>query len=481
MEASAQALQDLKAFNRMVAGHPMLSARLIRGEHHHLQWQQASLFLAWRAYRARPPGTPWAPARRTTFRMSVSVSVARALTACATLTRKADVLVFGVDKIAAPSGRDFRIEGLYRFLEDRRIPYVDAFHTRLGRAFYRNAWIRRRCAIYHEALVFSASPRPGSDDLRIAASLPCDGFAAADRPFVRALAETALRRAVASPSVVRRYARILARLRPRAILAIDDTRYYHELVAAARTLGIPSYAFQHGHFTKYHAGWLKADAGPGDDIRPDRLFVWSPYWKKELLRLGTNFKEEEIAVGGDPKGGAPKPEAAPYAPPHESGRIELLVPFESDAPHGEIAKALASILATGRVKIWLKTRPDWDKESQLRAYGFAESDPSRVEAIDDPARVRKGVHAVVGVFTSYLYEAVAMRKPVFVLKTSHDGGEGMIVNGLADAFDAAGPDAVDRLISACRAAAPKLESRAETYLRGMGDLTTTLEALLPEA
>ncbi len=481
MEATERALQDLKTFNRMVAGHPVLSARLIDGEYHALQWQQALLFRAWRAYRASPPGTPSVPARRKTLRMAFSAMVARALTACATLTREADVLVFGVDKIDARSGKDFRIEGLYRFLEDRGIPYVDAFHTVLGLAFYRNAWIRKRCAVYHEALVFAASSRSGSDERRIAAALPCDRFDAADRPFVRALAEIALLRAAAAPSVVRRYVRILARLRPRAILAIDDTRYYHELIAAARTLRIPSYAFQHGHFTKYHAGWLKADAGPGNDIRPDRLFVWSPYWKRELLRLGTNFKEEEIVVGGDPKGSKSEPETAPYAPPHEGGRIGLLVPFETDAPHGEIADALASILATGRAKIWLKTRPDWDKARQLRAYGFDGSDPSRVEAIDDPARAAGGIHAVVGVFTSYLYEAVAMRKPVFILKTSHGGGEGMIVNGLADAFDAAGPDAVDRLISACRAAGPKLDARAETYLRGAGDLTATLEALLPEA
>jgi hypothetical protein len=483
MEDFAAALQDLKTFNRMVASHPGLADALIKGDHHFLQWQQAQLFSAFRAYRARGA---MPAADRLTPGLAVSGLAACALTACAALFRKADVVIFSVDKISSRDKRDFRIEGLYRFLEGKRLAYVEIFHAMLGRAFFRNAWSRRRSAIYHEAIGFMARFSPGrrrrdAETRRLAASLPCSEFEETDRPFVRAQAETALRAADVSRFRIRRYRRILARLRPKAILAIDDTRHYQAAIAAARSLGIPFHAFQHGHFTKYHAGWLSAGVGEGRDARPDVLYVWNPYWKKELLRLGTNFREDEIRVGGDPKGDVAPPEAKPYAPPSAGETIELLVPFETDAPHAEIARVLRALIATGRIKIWLKTRPDWDTAEQLRKYGLDGTEPSRAEAVADAAPVLGRIHAVAGVFTSYLYDAIAMRKPVFVLKTSHDGGEGMVLNGLADAFDAEASGAAERLAAACREAAPKLETRARAYLDGAGSLTKTLEGLLPQA
>ena len=483
MEEFTSALRRLKAFNRMVAHHPELSARLVGGEHDFLQWRQASLFSAFREYHLRPVEALRVAETEAKITPGLAAAglVACALTAWAAAFRKADVMVFSVDKISSKGGRDFRLEGLYRFLETEGLAYVEIFHARLGRAFFRHAWARKRSAVYHEAFDFAAMirfrHRGDAEARRIASALPCEEFDEADRPFVRALAEKMLRGIVVSRFRIRWYSRVIARLRPKALLSIDATRHYHEACAAARSLGIPFHAFQHGHFTKYHVGWFSAEAGGSDGMRPDTLHVWSPYWKKELLRLGTNFKEGEIRIGGDPKGDMKSSEAKPYIPPPVDGPIELLVPFETEAPRDEIVRDLKKLADSGKVKIWLKTRPDWDVRVQMRLYGLEGADPARAEAVADAASVLDRIHAVLGVYTSYLYDVLAMRKPVFVLKTSMDGLDGMVLNGLADGFDASAPDAAKRLADACREAAPKLAERAAKYLEGSGDLMTTLEGL----
>lgn len=482
MDEFAAALRHLKAFNRMAAAHPELSRRLRGDGVDFLQWQQGSLYASFRTYHRSPEAA--LRTAETGGRMSLGLfasgTLACLLSAYAYLRhRDLDAAVFSVDKISAGGDHDFRIDGLYRFLRGRKLAFAEVFHTMLGRPTLTHALRRRRAAVYHEAANFLWSLRPRRDggDRRLAASLACEEFDEKDRPFVRATVLRLLGGAALSFWKIRLYRRLLARWRPRAVLAIDDTRYYHELCAAARALTIPFYAFQHGHFTKYHAGWLSAGSGEGKGIRPDALYVWSPYWKKELLRLGTDFKEAEIRVGGNPKGDAPPISPMPYSLPPADGRMGLLVPFESDVPFDEVARVMRALVATGRVKIFLKTRPDWDAAEQMRRYGLDALGPDEAEAVPDHASIMDRIHAVAGVYSTFLYDVIPYRKPVFILKTSMDFGEGMVVNGLADAFDALAPDAARRLAAACRDAEPRLDERLERYRGGTGSLQATLEGI----
>ena len=483
MDAYASALRDLKRFNRMVADRPELSSRLIGGAYDFLQWQQAKLFAAFRErHRVKEPSAAAKPVIPPRLAYALQGLAACALTLWAACIRpRPEVLVFSVDKISAGKDHDFRLDGLYRWLSRDKIAFTEVFHTQ-GAATLAYARSRRRSAVYHEAFEFLSALwfsrcRCRTESRRLAAMLPCGEFEEGERPFVRSLVEKTLNAAASSPFRIRWYRRVLRRLRPRLILAIDDTRYYQELCAAARAEGVPCYAFQHGHFTKYHAGWLASGVGKGNDVRPDALFVWSPYWKKELLRLGTNFSEEELRIGGNPKGELPAVTPSKYEPPSGERVFNLLVPFETEAPFEEVAAILRKLSEGGRLKIFLKTRPDWDEREQLRRYGLEGLPSERAEAAADHAPLMGRIDAVAGVYSTFLYDMLPYRKPIVVLKTSMDFGEGLVINGLADAFDASGTEPVVRLIELCCVAAPKLETRLERYREGSGDLMATLEML----
>ncbi len=495
MDEFSAALQNLKTFNRMIASHAELSSRVLEGDEEYLQWRQAKIFIAFREQHRAKAARDAASGPRKGFGRSLAAFFKRAssglgataLTFWAMWGRgKKEALIFSVDKISAEGDHDFRIDGLYRFLKERGISFTETFHTQLGKSTFVHAKRRGRAAVYREAFEFLGAIWlrwcPCRAEARLLSrDLPCTEFQEADRPFVRGLVEKLLFGVAASRFEIAWYRRVLKAIRPKMVLAIDDTRYYQELCAAARAEHIPFYAFQHGHFTKYHAGWLASGVGRGRDTRPDALYLWSPYWKKELLRLGTNFFADELRIGGNPKNDAKPSMLAPYVPPTDAETIGLLVPFETDAPFEEVQALLRRLLATGRVKIWLKTRPDWDTETQMRLYGLHDRPSEEVEAVSQHAPILERIHAVAGIYSTFLYDALASMKPVFIFKTSMDFGEGMSINGLADAFDTSGEDAIKRLRALCRDAAPKLAERLERYQGGTGDVQATLATLFEEA
>lgn len=471
----------------MIAAHPELSSLFSIDGADYLQWRQAKIFIAFKGNASSGKAVTNKVGISRIFaalKHWFSGFAALVLTLWAVIVRgRKNVLVFSVDKVSSEGDHDFRIDGLYRFLRDHRVSFTETFHTQMGKTMLTQAVQRGRSAVYREAFQFLGSLRHAfcacaARSRKIARALPCTEFREGDRPFVRKLVESLLRGAAVSRFEIACYRSVLKRIRPDAVLAIDDTRYYQEMCMAARLQKIPFYAFQHGHFTKYHAGWLASGTPVGQDVRPDALFVWSPYWKKELLRLGTNFSAEELRIGGNPKNANEASAGALYAPPKDSETIGLLVPFETDAPFDEVRSILERLLSTSRVKVWFKTRPDWDEKKQLRLYGLLDRSVDEVEAVPNHLPVLGRIHAVAGVYSTFLYDTISLMRPVFVLKTSMDFGEGMVINGLADAFDAAGEDPAGRLLSLCRDAAPKLAGRLESYRGGSGDFRRTLSLLL---
>ena len=302
MDTTAVALEQLRAFNRMVSETPELRSRLVEGPYDVLQQQQARLFAALRG-RLKKSGTDGEALPDGRMRAYADAATALMLTAWSALSRRADIVLFAVDMISADHDHDFRLDGLYRALRARKLRTVEVFHTLIGSTTLAHARSRKRAAAYHEAFELLARLwfrfcrcRP---KLRaIAEALPCEVFPEGERSFIRKLALQTMEASVHAPFKVRLYRLLLRLLKPRAVLGIDDTRYYHDLAAAARDLGIPFHAFQHGLYTVSHVGWLDDGCGANDrKIRPDTLVVWSDYWKRELLRLGTYFSERELLIG----------------------------------------------------------------------------------------------------------------------------------------------------------------------------------------
>jgi hypothetical protein len=481
MNDYAEAKRRLTLFNEMVREDPGLSAALIGGYFDVLQCQQQWLFDAFKTFRrdrqaALASADAYGPGLRPGLWAHGLLAIAVSLCAwIAMIVRRPATLIFSIDKTSSKGRRDFRMEGVYAFLDSRGERHAEVLHARLGRAFVGNLLKRRKAVVYQESLDFIYSVLSGWQRAscgRAASSADVSAFEPDERDFVRVLLAKCFWSKGAILFKRSAYRALLATTGVRRIFSIDDVRHYHALADAARKSRVPFHAFQHGHFTKYHAGWLD-DVSGGGKILPETLFVWSPYWKNELKRLGSVFPQAMVRVGGNPKGDDAAPEAGPYRPPADGETINVLLPYETEAPFAEVAAILKNLSASGRVRIHFKTRPDMSRERQLGDYGL---DETQVEIVPDHRAVMDGIHAVAGTYSTFLYDMIAWRKPVFIFDTSLDYGEGMIANGLADKLSSS--DDAARLVALCREAATKLEARAADYLKNTGSLKETLVRLM---
>lgn len=94
------------------------------------------------------------------------------------------------------------------------------------------------------------------------------------------------------------YARLLRRLRPRAVLIADTGEY--ALLIASRHAGVRSIEVQHGVFEPTHADAIPTQ--PGVDqaalVLPDTLAAYGDFWKRTLE--GTVFSGDWVVPAGSP-------------------------------------------------------------------------------------------------------------------------------------------------------------------------------------
>lgn len=335
------------------------------------------------------------------------------------------ILIFTLDRSHSRFVSDTRLDPVYEAIEKSQVRFLEVFRTVPGRKTFGAFLKRRRLAVYLEGFDLLAGfvakmPAP--------AALPSvEGVGERDRAFV----EHCIRHYAHAARVTRIKIAILERLLRgsslRCLFAVDDVRTYAEIVAAARTLRIASYGVQHGHFTKYHVGWLQTAGIEGKPIAPDQLLVWSEYWKKELMRLGTHFPPQRIVVGGL-KGASHSSQDSSA----DFSEKTVLIPYETAAPHSEVREYIRRLLSCPGVEVLFKLRADREREEQISTYGLDAVSSERLSYTADTAEAFARSYLVAGVYSTFLYDAIAARKRVAVLETSSDYGEGMWANGVAD-------------------------------------------------
>lgn len=334
-----------------------------------------------------------------------------------------NVLVFSPDKVSGKYKNDKRIEKIYDYLENNNISYLESFHTLFGRDFIKNIFTRFRPAFYSESFCFLKSKK--IDDLDIKYE---DYFNSKEEID---LAEKVIKEISTEKEnlelKINLYKIIFKFLKIKKVLMIDDVRYFAPICIAAEMVGVKTYAFQHGHFTKYHVGWINKtnlDSNKHKVPRPDKLVVWSDYWKKELISLNTYFKENELEV-------ASQNEIEFKTQNKNNDSLGILIPYETDAPKKEIKELILKLKECNSVKVFLKTRPDMSIEKQLKEYDLKEYED--VFVIEDLNKVFERINLVIGTYSTLLYDLIAYDIPISIFKTdSIDYGHGMVKNNLAD-------------------------------------------------
>ncbi|TAL48872.1 hypothetical protein EPN83_02855 [Patescibacteria group bacterium] len=429
------ALDFLNRFNRSEYNGNFLSDQFFLGRYNIWYFFQTSLFveiLRFSGSRETPKQLRLSPSG---FFISLFLFCASFLSLLWFSIFRKKVLIFSVDSLTSRYKSDFRIQGLYAFLAGESVSFAEIFHTVPGRESLKRFWGRLRPALYLEAIDFlfflACWLFPRRKDIAVG-KLSGD-FGKDEAEFAGYLAEKYKQVVPLSLFRIRALSRILRWLKPRAVFTIDDTRHYNELLVAAQLNQIPSIALQHGHFSKYHVGWLRRGF-PGEPATPNALCVWSEYWKNELDRLGSVFPEDTIFVAGMPTGVANQ--GSDHRQRKRGQKITVMIPFETNATVFEVRSFLDAFRACRGVEIIFKIRPDRDEKDQLAAYGLTSA---TAQVVRDVSEIIEDVDVVGGVYSTFLYDMVALGKPVFIMKTSMDYGEGMLVNKLADPLSLSRP------------------------------------------
>lgn len=329
------------------------------------------------------------------------------------MIRPRRALLFSVDKESGPHRTDFRIGKVYARLRTHHTPFIEFFHTTVSVGSLKRMLLRFRPAFYLEGLDwwYHITHKPGTtpelSGLETFSELEADIVRSTVTKYVQARGLFEYR--------IRAVRRILKMCGVQIVLGVDDARHYHSLATASLELGIPFYAFQHAHVTPYHVGWLGGLGGRR--ARPSKMIVWNEYWKKEFETLGAVWPPDDLIVGGSPKHdvAATLCRGGPGSP--------VVIPYETEAPKSAVQELVRELVASG-VRVLYKLRPDVSHADQLAVLGVEAKLVTPTTIIDEPVR------AVVGTYSTYLYDALAIGVPAVVLKTELRFAERLVASGL---------------------------------------------------
>jgi len=429
-----RALSSLQTFNQIVLGHKSLNELFVYQGYDLLTVFQTSIFSDFKS-RTKFGSVVVLPKFSLfnfvkSFLVFLFVLVVTFFGTFWLIVSRKKVLIFTGDKVSSKSGRhDFRLDPLYEALAEPQESFLEIVHTIPSRESLINFFKRRRLVIYLEAFDWFSSLFVFLKQRRVKKLLGEEffqTFESDEREFAR---ELIIKYASATEifKVRLTWLKLVLRLSGvESIFSIDDVRHYNELVLASKLSGVKFTAIQHGHFTKYHVGWLKMFESEYKIIKPDKLIVWSEYWRGGLLKLGTYYDPDEIVVGG----------AKDHLTPSESSsatgeKIGILLPYETDAPMEDMRKYVEIITRNPKFELIFKLRADLPDELQLSQYGLAAKGVN-FTSTHSSRDVLPRVNLVLGTYSTFLYDMVAERKPIGILETSIDYGEGMVLGGLAE-------------------------------------------------
>lgn len=486
MNSFSYALDKLHKFNRAVGTNSILADLFITKDFNFLQaFQTAILFDFKYFYEKNRLKEDTAQFELREFEIPSSWPqhlLALAVTCWAVLKlllARPKVIVFSVDKVNSKYKSDFRIEGLYDFLHQNNIRYAEIIHTIIGGHFKKFLFQRKRSVIYLESVdsLFKLLAKVGIiiiHSSKIIKQIDLTSFGD-DGEIVKSMLLKYLIRIRQSQFRIRTLSGLLSLSSIQTLLTIDDTRDYHELLAACHANKMNTYAFQHGAFSKYTVGWLYCGYGRESIVKPNKLFLWGRYWLDELKRLGTYFDDAQLGFAGNPKNF--RAVTFPITTTIPDKIITILMPYEIEAPKREVAKFVYEILKCPSLEFIFKTRSDASNKSQLVEYEFKEVMPSNFMMMSSiPDDLMAKIDIVVGTHSTFLYEMLAYLKPIYILKTDLDYSEGMVINGLADWLD---PKELtsEGVYAFNKISKETLLVRREKFYRDFGSLEKTLNQI----
>jgi hypothetical protein len=368
------------------------------------------------------------------------------------------ILIYSVDMVSSEIYRnDFRLDSLYAYLKRDKVRFGEIMHAKAGMMMIKNLLKRGRPVMYLEAIsVLLNNHKLFSRTF----DLFDNDFTKDEEKIVQYVLDKYLGKIKSSLTKINLLSKMFWLLGTKHIISIDDVRYYHEIIIAAKKRGIPTYALQHGHFTKYHMGWLKYDSQSEVSLpAPDYFYVGSPYWKERLHDLNSYIPQDRIHVAhlSDIK-------YKEHGPIDVSeGIINILIPYETEAPHKEVLDYVELFLSCSFINVYFKVRSDMTAEDQLKTCGLDKfNHHDQFHVVTNVGKEDVVFHAVAGVYSTFLYDMISVGIPTLMFKTSFDYGAGMVDGGMADYIEKC--DICDSVRNIVQHAQVKLVDRQKKFI-----------------
>ena len=212
-------------------------------------------------------------------------------------------------------------------------------------------------------------------------------------------------------------------------ISMDEANsHVFPLLYACKKLGIPTVGVQHGLYCFRHFAYSQIGLA---DIKYDwfdTVFVWGEYWKNKLLS-NPNLKSTNVIIMGNKFKTFNYKSFKKYN--YYKKELNILIPYEFLANSFRIGKYLEKIIKSGH-NVYFKIRPDEATADQVNAYCLPESIKKSlilVKNVDE--NFMEKIDAIIGTQTTYIYELLPFKIPIFILNTEFKLLEDMVNEGLA--------------------------------------------------
>jgi hypothetical protein len=363
------------------------------------------------------------------------------------LFKKPKLLLYSIDLTSHKKyKRDGRVAEMYDYVYTNKIKNLEIMHTIVSVKTLQNFWIRKSPVIYLESVNYISSLFTKKINEKVLQekvskfNLSLDknssennlSFTKSEIKFLQNLFIKYINKAQQIRVSTKIWRFIFSNFKLKKMWGIEDVRYIWEMLLGLDSSDVKSQIFQHGHYTKYHIGFLAGDFDKSEIIKSSEIIVWNKYWKEELLRLGSIWNEGEIVIGGEKESVKNFIEKNILNDGAKNKSRNILIPFETDAPKDEVKNCIDKFINEEH-KVYFKLRRDWTREKSLKLYNL--KDDVNLICIFDEKDILSSIDAIAGVYSTYLYDMMYLGVPVLYLDTSMDYGEAMIVNGLALKFN----------------------------------------------
>lgn len=368
------------------------------------------------------------------------------------LIRRPRVFIFTGDIVIGNFKNDPRIEQVYKYLNARKISYAELVHTRLSSSFVKNFFKRRRPVIYLEAIDHLMSLARIFGYRSYFSEINEQDIEQNDAPEdfkdnLKIIIWTCSQRSERLVFKIKVLSKILSWLGPKALVMIDDMRYYHEVIVASRDAKIETISLQHARFNKYIPEWTYYGIPPSLCAVPDKCIVWNDFWKNRLIALSPVFAHfrDRIIVGGRPHA---ERRGMTIARQTQDDVLTMLIPHEVRGDREAILNYIRSFLFCPNTRIFYLLRRDLSSSKQLREIPreiMGNTDRFKVVYELTP-EITSEADLVAGTQSTLLYEMITIEKPVAIMRnTGMTQASDLIESGMAGYLDLNAPDICHQL------------------------------------